>query len=87
MGRNLAGTMSNPQSHKNPLRERIWRIIFLSDTPTGKAFDVALLWVIALPSWDDVLVQARERDVDMFGAATASPDHPVRATEFGYAAG
>ena len=29
--------------------------------------------VVALSSWDEVLVQARERDVDMFGAATASP--------------
>lgn len=31
----------------NPsLRERVWRIIFLSDTPAGKAFDVILLWLI-----------------------------------------
>lgn len=28
-------------------REKLWRIIFLSDTPAGKAFDVGLLWVIA----------------------------------------
>jgi voltage-gated potassium channel len=29
-------------------RERLWRIIFLSDTRAGRAFDVALLWIIAL---------------------------------------
>ncbi|MEM7011486.1 MAG: ion transporter [Verrucomicrobiota bacterium] len=28
------------------LRERLWRVIFLSDTPTGKRFDVALLLLI-----------------------------------------
>jgi voltage-gated potassium channel len=30
-----------------PVRERLWRIIFLSNTPAGRAFDVVLLWVIA----------------------------------------
>ena len=30
-----------------PFRERLWRIIFLSDTPPGRAFDVVLLWIIA----------------------------------------
>lgn len=29
------------------LRARLWRIIFLSDTRAGRAFDVALLWIIA----------------------------------------
>lgn len=29
-------------------RERLWRIIFRSDTPGGRRFDVALLWLIAL---------------------------------------
>lgn len=29
-----------------PLRERLWRIIFLSDTPAGRAFDIVLLWLI-----------------------------------------
>ena len=29
-------------------RERLWRIIFLSDTPAGRAFDVVLLVIIAL---------------------------------------
>ena len=28
------------------LRERLWRIIFLSDTPAAKWFDVILLWAI-----------------------------------------
>ena len=45
----------DPKSPANPpppvpaadsFRERLWRIIFLSDTPAGRAFDVALLWVI-----------------------------------------
>jgi voltage-gated potassium channel len=29
------------------LRDRTWRIIFLSDTPAARAFDVVLLWIIA----------------------------------------
>ena len=29
-------------------RERLWRIIFLSDTKAGRRFDVALLWLIVL---------------------------------------
>jgi hypothetical protein len=29
------------------LRERIWRIIFLSDTPAGRTFDMVLLLVIS----------------------------------------
>lgn len=29
-----------------PFRERLWRIIFLSDTRAGRAFDVTLLWTI-----------------------------------------
>jgi voltage-gated potassium channel len=40
----------------SPLRERLWRIIFLSDTPAGRAFDVVLLWVIGI----SVLVVALE---------------------------
>jgi len=35
------------QEGKESTREKLWRIIFLSDTPAGKAFDVSLLWVIA----------------------------------------
>lgn len=31
----------------SPRRERLWRIIFLSDTPAARGFDVALLWIIA----------------------------------------
>ena len=30
-----------------PFREKLWRIIFRSDTPGGRRFDVALLWAIA----------------------------------------
>lgn len=29
-----------------PLKERLWRIIFLSDTPAARGFDVVLLWLI-----------------------------------------
>ncbi len=35
-----------PSSANESLRERVWRIIFLADTRAGKAFDVALLWMI-----------------------------------------
>ena len=31
----------------NSLRERIWRIIFLSDSGAARIFDVVLLWLIA----------------------------------------
>ena len=31
----------------NSLKQRLWEIIFEAETPTGKFFDVALLWVIA----------------------------------------
>ncbi|MEM9016621.1 MAG: hypothetical protein AAGC68_06380, partial [Verrucomicrobiota bacterium] len=29
-------------------RDRIWRVIFLSDTGPGRAFDITLLWFIGL---------------------------------------
>lgn len=29
-------------------RDRIWRVIFLSDTKSGKAFDILLLWIIGM---------------------------------------
>lgn len=32
----------------SPRREWLWRVIFLSDTRAGKAFDIALLWLISL---------------------------------------
>ncbi len=37
---------THPEHHSSPLRERVWRIIFLSDTRAGKAFDVVLLCLI-----------------------------------------
>lgn len=38
-----------PQDHQgNTLKDRLYRIIFLSDTPSGKMFDVVLLWMIAV---------------------------------------
>lgn len=40
--------MSSAVPDPSPKRERLWRIIFLSDTPIGRAFDVVLLWLIGL---------------------------------------
>lgn len=37
---------SQPQKHKLTLRERIFQIIFESDTPAAKAFDIALIIMI-----------------------------------------
>ncbi len=41
-----------PRDPENPANEsakqRLWRIIFEAETPSGKFFDVALLWVIGL---------------------------------------
>ena len=30
------------------VRERLWRVVFQSDTPAGRAFDVVLLWIIGI---------------------------------------
>jgi voltage-gated potassium channel len=38
--------MPEPSVVREPLKERVYRIIFGHDTPTGKAFDVALILVI-----------------------------------------
>ena len=38
---------SDTEPAGSPRRERLWRIIFRSDTVAGRAFDIALLWVIA----------------------------------------
>lgn len=40
--------MEIPQPEPDARRERVWRIIFLSDTKAGRFFDVALLWLIGL---------------------------------------
>jgi voltage-gated potassium channel len=40
--------MAISQTEPDSRRERIWRIIFLSDTRAGHLFDVALLWLIVL---------------------------------------
>lgn len=37
-----------PPPEPDSRRQKLWRIIFLSDTPAGRAFDVALLWFIAI---------------------------------------
>ena len=46
MWNDLANCAKDHQSES--LRDRVWRIIFLSDTRSGKAFDVALLWLIGV---------------------------------------
>ena len=35
------------ETKKGSLKEELWRIIFEAETPSGRRFDVALLWVIA----------------------------------------
>ncbi len=40
--------MAISQSEPDSGRERLWRIIFLSDTRAGHIFDVVLLWIIGL---------------------------------------
>ncbi|NRB73321.1 MAG: ion transporter [Verrucomicrobiales bacterium] len=42
----LANRAKDHQSQS--LRDKVWRIIFLSDTKAGKAFDVVLLWLIGV---------------------------------------
>ncbi|MGJ8645230.1 MAG: ion transporter [Luteolibacter sp.] len=41
-------TADTPDNKQESLRERIWRIIFLSDTRAGQIFDVILLVVIGI---------------------------------------
>ncbi len=39
----------NPENHQgDELKDRIWRIIFQSDTPAAKTFDVILMWMIGI---------------------------------------
>jgi voltage-gated potassium channel len=40
--------MAIPESKHGPAREKLWRIIFLSDTRAGRAFDIALLCLIGM---------------------------------------
>lgn len=40
--------VSVPPPEPNPTREKLWRIVFLSDTRAGQIFDIVLLWLIAL---------------------------------------
>lgn len=47
----------------NSARERLWRIIFLSDTRWGRIFDVALLWLIALSVFTVMLESVDELQV------------------------
>ena len=36
------------QHDSNSFRDRVWRVIFLSDTKSGKGFDIVLLWLIGI---------------------------------------
>ena len=45
---------------KNSLRERLYVIIFGTDTPAGKYFDIALLWAIVLSTVAVMLESVRE---------------------------
>jgi voltage-gated potassium channel len=40
--------LSNDPPQPDSRRERLWRVIFLSDTPAGRLFDIVLLWLITL---------------------------------------
>jgi voltage-gated potassium channel len=39
---------SGPEQKREGFREKLWEIVFEAETPMGKAFDVVLLWTIAL---------------------------------------
>jgi voltage-gated potassium channel len=40
------GPRTDTEPAAGVLRSRLWRVIFLSDTPAGRAFDIALLWIV-----------------------------------------
>lgn len=52
--------MSRRPPEPNPTREKLWRIIFLSDTRAGRLFDVVLLWLIGLSVLTVVLESVEE---------------------------
>jgi voltage-gated potassium channel len=39
---------TEPPVDPSSFKERLWRIIFLSDTPAARGFDVVLLWLIGI---------------------------------------
>ncbi len=49
-----------PQDRKESLKERLYRIIFESDTPTGRRFDILLLYAILLSTLVVMLESVRE---------------------------
>jgi voltage-gated potassium channel len=60
--------ISQPKSDSG--RERLWRIIFLSDTKAGHVFDVVLLWIIGLSTLTvmlDSVDELREQYGTLFG--------------------
>lgn len=52
---------TSPNGNKS-LRERLWEVVFEAETPTGKFFDVALLWVIAASVLAVMLESVQEID-------------------------
>jgi voltage-gated potassium channel len=43
----MPDTPPSPDSAASPWREKVWRVVFLSDTPAARAFDVVLLVLIS----------------------------------------
>ncbi len=71
-----APTGSTTEPAGGPVRQRLWRIIFLTDTPAARGFDVALLWIIAV----SVLVVMLE-SVD---SLRANNEFAFRVAEWGF---
>lgn len=44
----MAEQEPDPSDSSNSFKERLWRVVFEAETPTGKAFDVILMWAIVL---------------------------------------
>ena len=40
--------LPDDSSDRETIKQRLWEVIFEAETPSGKFFDVALLWVIGL---------------------------------------
>ncbi len=59
--------LNEEETRPSDLKQKIWEIVFEAETPAGKAFDVALLWLIVL----SVLVVMLE-SVDSYAAKYGS---------------
>lgn len=68
------GSVQNPQENPNQakapeagegprtLKDKLWEIVFEAETPAGKFFDIALLWVIAISVLAVMLESVHEID-------------------------